>query len=259
MSQSPSADDSVRSLLLQHPIAFGTYRLRRTVCRASVLYALKCGYRVLDCAILYKNHDAVGEALKKAFASGICSREDIVLISKIPEREQAFDLDSLQTIVKKLCDELGVNHVDVLLLHSYSPTHWKQAWLNLETIRHRGFATTIGVSNFYAREIKQLMQLTERTCVPILNQIELTPYHYPRETIALCENFDILVQSHSPLVKGEVFDDPSLLTLCETASLTPAQILLVGFGAIVFCLRFAQRIAGILRTTFNLENHWMQK
>lgn len=44
----------------------------------------KAGYRHLDCSPVYGNEVQVGEALKEAFQSGLCPREDVFVTSKLP-------------------------------------------------------------------------------------------------------------------------------------------------------------------------------
>ena len=57
----------------------GTFLLSPDEAEASVLYALECGYRLIDTANAYLNEKAVGRAIKK---SGV-ARRDIFLETKL--------------------------------------------------------------------------------------------------------------------------------------------------------------------------------
>lgn len=49
----------------------------------AVKTAVRCGYRHIDCAAIYRNERAVGHALKELFVEGIIQREDIFVTSKV--------------------------------------------------------------------------------------------------------------------------------------------------------------------------------
>jgi len=95
-----------------HSIGFGTYQLKKDDCYNSVLNALKIGYRLIDTATLYKNHNEVGRAIKD---SGI-NRNDIFITSKVHFKYIESDtvLDSIDIILK----ELQLDYIDMLLLRT---------------------------------------------------------------------------------------------------------------------------------------------
>ena len=66
-------------------LGFGTYLIRNDDCHFPVLQALKAGYRLIDTAEFYDNHEAIGRAVR---GSGL-AREDIFI--KL-ERGSSFEL-----------------------------------------------------------------------------------------------------------------------------------------------------------------------
>ena len=61
---------------------------------------------------------------------------------------------------------------------------------------------------------------------PTLNQIEFTPWLFQEEVLNYCNKNNIQLQSYSPITRGQKFNDPRLIALCEQYQKTPAQIIL---------------------------------
>ena len=108
----------------------------------AVKLALETGYRSIDTAAIYGNEKAVGQAIKE---SGV-PREDIFLTTKLWNEvmrtgnpEEAFE----QSLVN-----LGVDYVDLYLIHWPVKERFVDAWLAMEKIFMSGRAKAIGVSNF---------------------------------------------------------------------------------------------------------------
>ena len=118
---------------------------------------------------------------------------------------------------------LGVDHVDLYLIHwpQGGPT-W--AWPDMERARQLGAARSIGVSNFSAGELEQVMRAgTDR---PALNQVVCNPVHYRRGLLNLCLKQDVAVEAYSPLGTGRHLPDKTVRRIAERAGRTPAQVLL---------------------------------
>jgi len=215
--------------LVKHPVAFGTFRLQDK-CTASVLHALKEGYRVIDTACSYKSHAAVGIALEQAIRDGICRRDEVVIITKICHDTQARGSVAITQAMEQALMDLRTPYVDVVLLHRYEQQHWENAWVTLESFMDQNICRHIGVSNFYTRQLETMRASPRCTIQPFLNQIEITPFHFPAQCIAYCKQHNIMIQSHSPLTKGEKFigkhKDVKLIALAESEHTSPAELLL---------------------------------
>jgi diketogulonate reductase-like aldo/keto reductase len=123
-------------------------------------------------------------------------------------------------------DKLGLDYIDLYLIHW--PVEGKRlaSWQALETLLVQDRCRAIGVSNYMVRHLEEL--LDQCKVVPAVNQIELSPYNYNnrKEVIDHCRSKDILVQAYSPLTKGHKLPDPNLAKIASKYSKSPAQVLI---------------------------------
>lgn len=62
-------------------VGFGVFKVTdKEECQQSVLSAIRSGYRLIDTAAVYGNEDAVGDAVREAIATGLCTREEFLLL-----------------------------------------------------------------------------------------------------------------------------------------------------------------------------------
>src|SRR5262245_35760808 len=116
-------------------------------CVDAVRWALELGYRHIDTAQAYGNEESVGQGLLE---SGI-PREQVFITTKFhPRREDPV------AAVERSLQQLDVDYVDLYVIHwpQGGPT-W--AWPGMQVARDRGHARSIGVSNFGADELRQLL------------------------------------------------------------------------------------------------------
>lgn len=184
----------------------------------AVLHALRCGYRSIDTASVYGNERAVGSAIRQ---SGI-PREDLFVTTKVwndAQREKrtlaAFD-DSLA--------RLGLGYVDLYLAHWPVEGCYKETWSEMERIYQSGRARAIGVSNFMPHHLDNL--LSTATIVPAINQIEFHPLLVQPKLMKACRENAIQVVAWSPLMKGDVVRQQTIIDIAGKYGKTPAQIVL---------------------------------
>jgi diketogulonate reductase-like aldo/keto reductase len=183
-------------------------------CEHAVRWALEAGYRHVDTAQAYGNEQSVGRALRD---SGI-SREELFITTKFyPARSDPVTeaLDSLR--------RLGVDQVDLYIVHwpRNGPT-W--AWPGMEAAREHGYARSIGVSNFSAQELQQVMLIASSP--PVINQVQFSPFEYRRGLLEACDARDVAVEAYSPLGTGRHLADPTVAQIAQRLGRTPAQVLL---------------------------------
>jgi methylglyoxal/glyoxal reductase len=188
----------------------------------AVSWALDAGYRHIDTAAMYRNETEVGAALKRAIASGSVRREEVFVTTKLWNSDHGYD-EALRAFDASQ-RRLGLDQVDLFLLHWPVPQRRLQSWRALERIHGEGRCRAIGVSNFMVDHLEEL--LSHAKVPPAVNQIELHPWCQQRDVVAFCSAHDIAVVAYSPLTKGAKLGDPSLATIAREVRRTPAQILL---------------------------------
>ena len=126
---------------------------------AAVEMALRDGYRLIDTAAAYDNEREVGEGIRR---SGV-PRDEIFVSTKLWISDYGYD--AAQVGFDASLRRLGVDHVDLYLLHQPVPTHFEDtigAYKAAETFLADGRARAIGVSNFSSEHLRRLIDRTER-------------------------------------------------------------------------------------------------
>jgi diketogulonate reductase-like aldo/keto reductase len=183
-------------------------------CERAVAWALEKGYRLIDTAQAYRNESSVGRAIR---SSGI-PREEIFLTTKFYPGSR----DPLAEAEKSV-ERLGTEYVDLYLIHwpQGGPT-W--AWPGMERASEAGLARGIGVSNFSAAELQEVLKTSQ--IQPAVNQIQFSPFEYRRALVDACEDAGVVAQAYSPLGTGRHLRDPVVERIASATGRTPAQVLI---------------------------------
>lgn len=206
-----------------HMPAFGlgVYLIKNgSECVHSCNTAIRNGYRLFDTAALYDNEEGVGESIRE---SGL-EREELFVTTKLWNTDHGYD-NTLRAFDKSM-DRLGLDYVDLYLVHYPVEGKRLDTWRAMEEIAKSGRCKAVGVSNYMSWHLQEL--LDNCTVPPSVNQIELHPYCYGGErlnTIELCRKNNITVQCYSPLVRATKFDDSNLMDLATKYGKTGAQLL----------------------------------
>jgi diketogulonate reductase-like aldo/keto reductase len=191
---------------------------RGAATRGAVSAAILAGYRHVDTAKIYGNEGDVGASI---LASEV-PRDQIFVTTKLWNSEQGYD-NALRAFDASL-SRLGLEYVDLYLLHWPVAGKRLESWRALETLAGSGRARSIGVSNFLRPHLEEL--LAQAHVVPAVDQIELSPFLQRVDTVALCKERGIVVEAYSPLTRGQRLDHPVVAELARSAQRSPAQILL---------------------------------
>ena len=165
-----------------------------------MLDALALGYRHVDTARAYGNEREVGRALADA---GV-PREEIWLTTKV-WRDDAAPGELRRVFEEQLAD-LGVDHVDLLLLHWPAAPPLAQTLGAMEELRAQGVVRHVGVSNFPSALLRQAIELAPIFC----DQVEYHPYLAQGPVMHECLEHDVLLTAYSPFAHGHVHEDPLL-------------------------------------------------
>ncbi len=184
----------------------------------AVTWALGNGYRHIDTARAYKNEGDVGKAVKE---SGI-KREDIFITTKLWNQDQGYE-NALKAFDASM-DDLGLDYVDLYLIHWPIEGKRRESWRALEKIYIDGRAKSIGVSNYTIKLLKEMDNYTE--IKPVINQVEFHPFLFQEDLLEYCRIKNVQLEAYSPLVRAEKFDDPYVKILAEKYSKSPAQLMI---------------------------------
>jgi diketogulonate reductase-like aldo/keto reductase len=200
-------------------LGLGVFRLSPGATRTSVEAALAAGYRHVDTASSYGNEAAVGAALR---ASGV-PREDVWITTKLWNDDHGGDAP--RRALEASLERLGLDSVDLYLIHWPHPLRL-ETWATLERLRDEGLCASIGVSNFLAPHLDELLAHCSRP--PVVDQIEMSPFLYRtrRDVVELCRSAGVRVTAYSPLTKGARLQDPVLARIARETGRTPAQVLI---------------------------------
>lgn len=212
-------------------LGFGVFKVRPEDTRETTLAALNVGYRHIDTAQMYGNEVGVGEAVRE---SGL-DRSEVFVTSKLNNPYHAPD-DALAAFDQSLVD-LDIGYLDLFLIHWPMPAvgDFVATWRAMEQMLATGSVRAIGVSNFHEPHLQRVID--EATIVPAVNQIEVHPYLVQDPLRDFCRQQGIAVEAWSPIARGRVLTDPTVVAIADKTGRTPAQVVLrwhVQRGDIVF-------------------------
>lgn len=207
-------------------IAFGTWKISdENICRKSVKYALECGYRHIDAARIYNNEIFVGKGISEFLKENPnIKREDLFITTKVWNSDQGYE-ETLKAFEASL-ERLNLDYIDLYLIHWPNTKNMAttfETWKALEKLYNDKKVRAIGVCNFEKHHLEELEQIS--TVTPMVNQIEIHPYNQQLELRKYCESKNIIVESWSPLIQGNV-NDTLIVELAEKYKKSPAQIIL---------------------------------
>ena len=188
------------------------------VTRNAVNFALRVGYRHVDTARIYGNEADVGEAVRE---SGV-PRGDLFVTTKLWNSDQGYD--STFRACEASLKRLGLDYLDLYLVHFPVPDVRKESWSAMETLLKKGRCRAIGVSNFTIRHLEELIE--ESHVIPSVNQVEFHPFLYQKELLKYCQKRGIQVEAYSPLARGERLKHPRIISLKTKYSKSPAQLMI---------------------------------
>ncbi|MEO2075092.1 MAG: aldo/keto reductase [Bacillus sp. (in: firmicutes)] len=184
----------------------------------SVKAALRNGYRSIDTAAIYQNEEGVGQAIRE---SGI-AREELFVTSKVWNADLGYE--STIAAYETSLEKLGLEYLDLYLIHWPVAGKYKEAWRALETLYKEGRVKAIGVSNFHVHHLEDVMKDAE--IKPMVNQVEYHPRLAQKELRAFCQEQGIQLEAWSPLMQGQLLDNEVLQTIAEKHNQSVAQVIL---------------------------------
>lgn len=188
----------------------------------AVKTAIKHGYRSVDTAAIYENEEGVGLGIREGIKEAGISREDLFVTSKVWNADLGYE--STITAYETSLNKLGLEYLDLYLIHWPVQGKYKEAWRALETLYKAGRVKAIGVSNFQIHHLKDLMQDAE--IKPMVNQVEYHPRLTQKELQSFCQEHGIQLEAWSPLMQGQLLDEQVLKDIANKYDKSTAQVIL---------------------------------
>ncbi|WP_102142946.1 aldo/keto reductase [Mycobacterium hubeiense] len=201
-------------------IGLGVGELSDAETERAVSAALEAGYRLIDTASAYGNEAAVGRAVA---ASGV-PRDELFVTTKLATSDQGFQ--SSQDAARASAERLGLDYIDLYLIHwpAEEQGRYIDSWGGLMKVREDGVVRSIGVSNFHAEHLSNIIELSFFT--PAVNQIELHPLLNQAELRAVNAEHNIVTEAYGPLGVGKLLDNPTIANIAAAHDKSAAQVLI---------------------------------
>ncbi|WP_214885012.1 MULTISPECIES: aldo/keto reductase [unclassified Exiguobacterium] len=188
----------------------------------AVVEAIRQGYRHIDTAAVYRNEEGVGVGLRKGMEIANISRDDLFITSKLWNADQGYD--SAIAAYEASLERLGLERLDLYLIHWPVEDKMIESWCALETLYREGRVGAVGVSNFQIHHLETLAANSD--LVPTVNQVERHPLLRQSELATYMNEHGIVPVTWAPLMQGGLFEEPTLLEVAKEVKRSVAQVIL---------------------------------
>lgn len=206
-------------------IGLGTWQSSKEDAYRATVAAVECGYRHIDTAYVYDNEDAVGKAVKDC---GV-DRKEIFITTKLPSDIKSYK--GAKEYLQRSLDALGTDYVDLYLIHA--PWPWSAvgtdcsegnilAWNAMAEMKKDGLIKSIGVSNFGAADIDNIVKNTGVT--PSVNQIRFYIGNTQEPLTEYCQSRGILIEAYSPLATGKILEIGEISAIAGKLGVSVAKL-----------------------------------
>lgn len=215
----------------------------------AVRTAARLGYRGIDTAQAYGNEVSVGEGARTC---GI-PRDELFVVSKVAAEHKTYEAAAAS--IDATLERMGLDYLDMMIIHApqpwgkfrEDPRAWdegnREAWRALEDAYEAGKLRAIGVSNFLADDLLNILESCRVR--PMVNQVLAHIGNMPTEIASFCSDEGILMEAYSPIAHGEALTQPAIANVAARYNVTPAQL----------CIRYVLQLGYIaLPKTANPEH-----
>ena len=202
-------------------LGLGTSPMGDDESEATVIAAIRAGYRLIDTAENYRNESGVGRGIR---ASGV-DLDEVFVTTKFNERWHG--VEEAQQAFANSAERLGLDRIDLLLIHWPNPKRdrYVDAWRGLLKLLEDGKVRAIGVSNFKPAHIDRLLE--ETGVAPHVNQVQLDPRIPRADQRSYHTAHGIVTESWSPIgAGGDLLADATIGDVARAHGKTPAQVVL---------------------------------
>lgn len=235
---------------------FGSDHYTSAQIAEAVEQAIRCGYRLIDCAAVYQNEAQIGGALQNVLRDGTVTREELFIISKVWNDSHRAVGDSC----RKSLSDLGLDYLDLYLIHwpfpnyhapgcdgdsrnpdsrPFSVEEFVDTWRQCEALVEAGLVKHIGMSNMTVKKLEQV--LPHCKIRPAALEMELHPSFQQPELFEYACRYGLQPIGYSPIgspVRPERDRTPDDLVDIELPAVVEAAKA-HGVHPAVICLKWA--------------------
>jgi diketogulonate reductase-like aldo/keto reductase len=227
-------------------LGFGTLIADPAQTRTATKIAMEVGFRHFDCAERYRNEKVVGEAMQEVLRTGIVTRENMFVTTKLWNTNHRPD--RVPRAFEASCRRLGLDYLDLYLIHTpfaFAPGDGQDprdasgnpiydegvtlldTWGAMERLVENGSCRAIGVSDLTIEKLEEILRFAR--IKPAVVQVESHPYHPQWELLDLCKQHGIVMLAFAPLghaIEPKVLDDTVITRVARAVGQAPSQVLL---------------------------------
>ncbi|SCV02729.1 LAMI_0H02410g1_1 [Lachancea mirantina] len=210
-------------------IGLGCYDIPHGDSSEVVYQALKTGYRHVDTAVLYGNEREVAMGVVRWLKEDPVNnrREDVVYTTKLWNSQNGYA--NAQRAIKECVAKAGeLGYIDLLLIHSplSGPKLRLETYQAMQEAVDQGVVKSVGVSNYGAQHIEELLSWEGLRYKPVVNQIEISPWLMRQQLADFCKSKGLVVEAYAPLTHGYKINHPNVLKVAQEVGCDPGQVLI---------------------------------
>lgn len=193
---------------------FGSDRFTPEQVSNAVAGAIRCGYRMFDCAACYGNEDQIGEVFKAAFDEGVVERKELYIMTKVwNDMHERVEESCRKSIADLQCD-----YIDLFFIHwpfpnyhapgcdvdsrnpnskPFSVEEFMSTYRQCESLVEKGLIRHIGISNMTIPKMEAVLPLMK--IKPAACELELHPCFQQQELFDYLNAHDIQPIGFMPL------------------------------------------------------------
>ena len=244
-------------------VGLGFWKVDKPLVANLVQDAIRVGYRHLDCACDYGNEAEVGDGLTAALESGLCTRDELWITSKLWNTYHRAE--HVEPALRRTLADLKLDYLDLYLIHfpiatkfvpfeqryppewifdpnvvdpkiEYVPVSMQETWQAMEGLVESGLVKNIGLCNVNCQLLREMLTYTKIR--PSVLQVESHPQLTQEKLIRFCHEQSIAVTAFSPLgaesyyslnmaqQNESILQQPVVKQIAEDVGKTAAQVVL---------------------------------
>lgn len=175
---------------------FGSDRFTPEQVSGAVAGAIRCGYRMFDCAACYGNEDQIGQVFQNAFEEGVVERKELFIMTKVwNDMHERVEESCRKSIADLKCD-----YIDLFFIHwpfpnyhapgcdvdsrnpdskPFSAEEFIRTYRQCEELVEKGLIRNIGISNMTIPKLEAVLPLMK--ILPVACEMELHPCFQQQE------------------------------------------------------------------------------